>query len=227
VAELELIPIDEDVSRIGTPFEVYPRQPPPVAPVEDPRTIALKAFAAFLATMEFRYRGIADTTQTIAFKIPPKNIHIEQPDNVVDGAFPSIVFLPGRGAYDYFGLGPAKIIDGSENQFAPGTALIIPGEYVETVTLEVWASKRVERRSIIAGIEADMLREQQSTATRLLLKVYFNQVASFSLDNREIIDDNDSARGRRRAHLYIEMRVPIAQLVPVKELSTYILDPDY
>lgn len=203
---------------------VYPPRPPQPLPTTDPRTAALKVYADFLSTLEFRVPGMKNTNETIKFQVPRNRIYIEEPDNVDDGAsLPRIVFSPGRGKYDYFNLGPARVLEDTVDVWAPGTALISPGDYVETFTLEVWAAKRAERRAIIAGIEATMLDEETSTTLRLILPRYYEFIAEFSLENRELVEEPvESVRNRRRAHLYIELRVQIGQLVAVNTLKPYV-----
>lgn len=200
--------------------EVFPPRPAQPLPTTDARTYALRAFADFIATLNFRRAG-ATPGQAIEFSIARENIHIEQPDNMEDGVFPSIAFLPGRATYDYFGLGPPYMDEATFGVFAPGTVLITPGEYKESFTLEVWASKRAERRAVLAGLEAALLNEETSTATRIELPAYYGLVASFSLDQRELVDD-DAARNRRRGHMMITLSVPIAQLVNANILRPFV-----
>lgn len=184
----------------------------------DARTRALEAFGTFLSTLEFRRTGNKGG-EPIKFKIPRKSIHIEQPDHVVDLQFPSIVFLPGRASYQTFGLGPARILDDTLGKFGPGTALLNLAEYFEPITVEVWASKRAERRAVMAGIETAITSFDNSWALTLTLKDYFDVSATFALTERMNIEDPESARNRRRGHLYIELATCMVRLVNVNELT--------
>ena len=195
--------------------------PPQPLPHIDSRTHALNAFKEFIASLKFNRAG-AKGGKAIPFGIPAAQIHIEQPDNVEDLKFPAISFLPSRGKYIEFGLGPGNLIDATLNKFAPGTALLEMAEYEEVITVEIWGSKRGERRAIMAGLESIMLSSDDSWALRFKLTEYFDVVATFSLDERMNIDDSDAVRNRRRGHLYVTMGVCLVQLVNVATLTPYV-----
>lgn len=200
----------------------FPPRPPQPLPTEDGRTIALRLFGDFLATLQFRRSGGKDKSP-IEFKIPRKDIHIEQPDHVEDMKFPSIAFVPGRGVFASFGLGPPQIKDDTIDKFAPGTALLESAEYNERFTLEVWGSKRGERRAVMAGIEAAMLRQESSYSLILLLKDLFDTTAEFSIEERENIDDPDVVRNRRRGHFYVDLSVCVVQLVNIVTMRPFVV----
>ncbi len=64
-----------------------------------------------------------------------------------------------------------------------------------------------------------------TTDLRLLMPDYYGLVATFSLMERENIDDLEVQRGRRRVHLFLQMTVPVvvqarfAKLTPFLELE--------
>jgi|TARA_Y100000034_G_C6876919_1_gene401209 hypothetical protein len=190
-------------------------------PAIDARTHALRAFAAFIAALKYTRAG-AVGGKDIQFKIAAKNVHIEQPDNVKDLKFPSVVFLPGRGVYEPYGLGPAELLDDSYNVFAPETALMALSEYEETITLEIWGSKKGERRAVIAGLEVVLPSSEDTWPLRLRLPSYYNTPATFSLEERMNIDDADAVRNRRRGHLYVNVSVCVVRLVNVNTLRPYV-----
>lgn len=212
---------------VGEQFgHVFPPRPRPPLPDVGPRTAALRTFAKFLSTFIFRRTGPEHTSQTIAFQVPVEHIFIEQPDNVESLAYPSIVVVPGRGEY-ITGLGGAVIEDGSFNRFGQGTALAMIAEYVEDFTLEVWGAKRAERRAIMAGIETAMFNSDESYRLRIQMPDYFDAVASFWINESEVIDDADTAKNRRRGHFYMTLDVPVVQLISVTEVRpyAYVIDP--
>lgn len=199
---------------------ILPGRPRPALPDVDARTHALRAFRTFLSTLEFRRTGAAG--QTIPFKVAEANIHIEQPDNVEGLAYPSMVVIPARATYLAYGLGPPRIVDQSLNLFSPGTAVVYAKQYEETFLLEVWAAKIAERRAIVAGIEVAMQTVDDSYALRFRLPEYFSTECEFWLEQRENIEDAETARNRRRAHLFIWMSVPVLHLVNAKLLQHFV-----
>jgi len=211
------------IETVGVPFgEVYPPRARPGLPHKDSRTIALEKFREFIATLVFRRTG-STSGEPIPFQVPSESIYIEQPDNVRDMTFPAIVFLPGRGSYlESERLGPAAILDETIDQFAPGTALLDLGEYTESFTIEVWGSKRGERRAMMAGLETTMLSQDDSYSLRFRLPELFGSSADFWLSEREVIDDLETARNRRRGHLYAGMSVCLVQLINVTELRPVV-----
>lgn len=200
----------------------FPPRPQQPLPPKDARTLALDIFADFLATLEFRRYG-GDKHPPIPFKVARKNIHIEQPDHVEDMKFPAIAFIPGRGTFESFGLGPPNLKDDTVNKFAPGTALLESAEYKERFIIEVWGSKKGERRAMMAGLETALLRQESSYSIRFLLRDYFDTTAEFSLEERENIDDPDVVRNRRRGHFFADLSVCIVQLVNIETLTPVIV----
>lgn len=185
-------------------------QPPPFPavplPSEDARTYALRALGHWIHSLAFR-RKMQNGAPADPFVITPERYHLEQPDNVENLQMPCVAILPGRGKYETRSLGPAEPDDSFVGP--DGTSLVIPWDYTETITMEVWGSKQSERRALVAGIEIAIGMYDGSTDLRLILTDYWAQVASFSLMEREIIDDIETPRGRRRAHFFLQMTVPV------------------
>lgn len=196
---------------------VYPPRPAQPLPDFDARTHGLRRLREFLSVLDLRRTGIKGG-QPITYRIPIANIHTEQPDNVEDLAFPGVGMLPGRGNHLTYGLGGPKLLDSTLDVYGVGTALACLSDYVEQFTLELWASQRAERRSMVAGITTALRSSERSYSIRLTLPGYFGQVVAFSLDDQQYVDDPDVIRGRRRAHLFVTMTIPEVVLVNVERL---------
>lgn len=198
----------------------FPEQPALPLPGIDARTYALRAFADWLSTLQFARTG-KKGGEDIQFCVPRKDIHVHQPDHVKDLEFPSICFLPQRGMYETFGLGPARLDDATCDVFGQGTALLQLAEYTESFIIEIWGSKIAERRAIVAGLETAMGSFDDSWAVTLRLKDYFDRTATFSLNEKQYIDEPDAVRNRRRAHMFVELTVGVVRLVNAVTLQPY------
>lgn len=210
------------VSPYGRVWPVRAEKP---LPDTDTRTIGLRRLAQFLSLLRFNRRGTIPG-QPIEFKVAPENIHIEQPDSEKELKFPAIGILPGRGSTEPMGIGPAKVLEETWNQYQLGTVLVLQGEYIEDITIEVWGTHRAERRALIAGISAALRSSDDSYSTRIRLPEYYDQVVSFSLEGQQHIDDADVVRGRRRGFLFVTMRLPEVQLINVNPLNPFVLVED-
>jgi len=196
---------------------LYGDPPRPMLPNLDARTHALRSLAAYFSSLVFR-RTMMDGQEPQAFSVTPDRVFIEQPDSVENLQFPSIGILPARGQYYTRGIGGAE----PDGETADGYSLLVPWDYQETLTVEVMGSKIAERRAMIAGIEAAMGAYQGTTDLRLVMPSYFGLAATFSLMERENLEDAESPRGRRRAHLYIQMLVPVVAQARMIGLQTTI-----
>lgn len=202
--------------RNDTPAEPPPRigrdmlSPPPFPgvplPSIDARTHALRVFRQWLASLRYM-RTMSPTSPAQEFAIEEDHIFIEQPDNVEGVDFPSIGILPARGQYESRGLGGADPDD--DTTTVDGLALLVPYDYSELIAVEGWGSKIAERRAIVAAIEVAIGCSEGSTDLRLRMDDYFGLAATFSLMERENIEDLETPRGRRRVHLFVQMRVPV------------------
>ena len=204
---------------VGDPFgDVYPERLQPVVSVLDGRTVAMRILADYMSELTF-YRSGGVGKMPVPFQIARKNIHVEAfPDYEEDLVFPSIAFLPGRGEYVPIGL-TAFIEEASRDVYAPGTALQWMSEYTETFTIELWASQKPERRALVAGLEQALVPTAQLFGIRFQMPDYYQQLVCFTLNGRTNIDDNDSAKNRRRAHMEVEIRYNVVALVNVSELN--------
>lgn len=184
--------------------------PPPypvvALPDYDARSQALRVLAQWFSSLVFR-RTMADGQPPDPFSITPDRVFFEQPDTVEGLQFPTIGILPGRGQYMTRGIGGAEPDDDSAT--VDGLALLVPYDYNELLTVEAWGSKISERRSIVAGIEVAMGTFEGTTDLRLVMKDYYGLVCTFSLMERENLEDPETQRGRRRVHLFLQMTVPV------------------
>lgn len=194
---------------------------PLVGPDRTARDRGLEQFGDFVAALLFS-RTMAPNQSPQRFTVPRDHYFVEMPDNVQDLPFPSICVLPGRGEYIGRGLGGADPIEDPVTDGSPRPAYIVPFDYVETVGIQAWGSKIAERRAVLAGLEAVFGAFDGTSDVRLLLPDYFGLAATFSLLEAELIDDIESARGRRRGTMYLEMTVPVARAVLLPEFRPYV-----
>lgn len=183
-----------------------PVGPPMPLPDKDARTHALLVLARWLSALEYR-RTMASGAPPEAFYVTPERVFIEQPDNVEGLQFPAIAMLPGRGQYQTRGIG--GVAPDEDTATVDGLALLVPYDYTELITVEVWGSKIAERRAMVAAIEAAAGTYEGTTDLRLVMPDYYNLICTFSLMERENMEDVETPRGRRRAHLYFQMSVPV------------------
>lgn len=208
---------------VGAP----PPPPPLVFPSEDARWRGLDALARWMSSLVY-YRTMAPGAEpeafTLPYGVPQPSIFVEMPDNVQSLPFPCIGFLPGRGSYvARSDLGGADPIPVPGDQAAPvKRALVVPYDYSEQVTVEVWGSKIAERRALVAALEVAFGIYEGTTDLRLVVPDYYGLVATYTLRDAERIDDIETARGRRRAHLYVDMVVPVAQVLDVRDLTVLV-----
>ena len=207
-------PVDQPIGSA-----VYPPRPDPPGPGIDARSAALIAFRRWLATLQYAREG-ARPGEVILFRIAEKDIFIDWQDYVRDLKFASLVIVPSRGEYDYSALGPPQYLCWSADVYGEGTALVQLCEYTEQFALEAWASKAPERRAVVAAIERAMSANEGSTRLRLPMPEYYGLTAGFTIEALENIDDPDSARNRRRGHMFIKMETPVVRLANYKWLTT-------
>lgn len=209
----------------GTPFgETFPARPNPPPLSVDGRTAVLRVLKRYIAALVFYLpggrndAGVALPARPI--RIPPEDIHIEWPDNEASMRFPSIVFLSTAPAeYDAIGL-TAYLEEKTRDVHGLGTVLQWQSEYVENLAVEIWASKKAERRSILAGLETALTPTEQMYGLRFKVPDYYGELVCFTVQSRELFDETDAVRNRRRARLVVQVRFNIVALVNYAELTT-------
>lgn len=210
---------DQPIPGPATPTKSMLTPPPfPAVPLPDydARSQALRVLCQWFSALVYR-RTMAPGQPAEPFSITPDRVFYEQPDNVEGLQMPSIGIQPGRGQYLTRGLGGTEPDD--DTATVDGLALLVPYDYTELVTVEAWGSKISERRSIVAAIEAAMGTYEGTTDLRLVMKDYYGLVATFSLMERENLEDPETQRGRRRVHLFLQMTVPVvvaARFAPLR-----------
>jgi hypothetical protein len=210
----------------GTPFgAVYPARAAAEFPAIDGRTAGLRVLRRYISELTFHRPGDAGSPRLIPFRIPLDDIHVEQPDNVVNllketkpgGTNAAVVFVPGAGQYLPVGLS-TFLEEETRDKFGKDTALQVQSEYQENVTLECWATDKPTRRAMVAGLEAALVPTEQMYGIRFRMPDYFDQPVCFSLDSGMRPDDPDTVRNRRWAHMIVEMRFDVVRLVNVETL---------
>jgi len=114
-------------------------------------------------------------------------------------------------------------LEESWNVYAPGTVLVLLGEYSEQITVEVWGSHRAERRALLTGIARGLRASSDTYPIRIRLPEHYDRTAEFWLEAGQHIDDPDVVRGRRRGHLFVNMRASEVQLVNVVTMRPYVM----
>jgi hypothetical protein len=206
---------------------VYPPQPLQPLPTKDAREYGLERLRDYICSLRF-YRSNAPGQPPIPFALPETSVLIQQPDDLKDLPLPGIGIVPGNGTHEPFGLGPPSILDETEGVAGPGTALQLSGEYREQVVIEVWGSKKAERRALMAGLKTALRASDGSSAIYLTLPDYYDTTVGFELVESLYIDGDEVARNRRRGHIVVDMRVYELAVVNVRELivsaHTTVLD---
>jgi hypothetical protein len=200
--------------------EVFPTKANPPPQSIDGRTAALYTLRDYVTALTF-YRYAGPSAPPIPFSIPPSRFYVEWPDSTVDETFPSMAIVQSRADYDTIGL-VSYIEEDTVDVYGKGTVLQWQAEYVETINVEVWASKKAERRAILAACEIAFSPTEQMSGVRFMMPLYFNELVCFTLTRREIMDNPDSARNRRSAQLEIEMRFNVVRLVNALTLQPVV-----
>lgn len=202
---------------------VYPPRPNPPPLVEDGRTVALRTLKRYFEDLVFYRPGGRDPKSgerlaPIPFSIPARDIHVEWPDDEVELRLPAIALLSQEAAnYDAIGL-TNYIDEKTRDEFAPGTVVMLMGEYVENIVVEVWANTKAQRRSMLVGIEQALSPLEQMAGLRFVMPDYYGQLVCFSLQSREVVDDEEGVLARRKARMVVQMTFNCAALVNVQPL---------
>lgn len=187
----------------------------------DGRTIALETLKTFVSLCEFSRTGPSGEAAKV-YRLPRENFFPEQPDEVENLPMPSIGVLAGEGAEDSYVLGPPRYIEETADVYGPGTAVVWVGSYIEEMNFEIWAANKADRRSMVVGMQDVLTYCEESGNLRLKLPKYFDQIAIFTLLGTRYIDDTDTIRKRRRAHLRVQLEVPRVKLARYKTLITNV-----
>jgi hypothetical protein len=206
----------------GNPFgEVYPPKPNPEPLAVDGRTVALRLLREYIAAQNF-WRSMGPNVPPKRFNIPVEHIHIEWPDNEEDMVTPSIAFVQKtEGVYAPIGL-TCYVEERTQDMFGPGTVVQWQSEYTEPFQIEVHASKKPERRGILAALETCLTPTEQMYGLRFRMPDYFDQLVCFSLQSKRINDDQNSAKDQRVAVLNVEMRHHVVALVNYRPLGATV-----
>src|SRR6185436_8242959 len=100
--------------------EVQPPRPKPIPQPDDGRFAALKAWRAYLASEVTFYRRAAKGKPPRPFRLPEKNILLEQPDDPKELVFPSISIIGSTIPIEPDALGAPFAIDESRDVYGPG-----------------------------------------------------------------------------------------------------------
>lgn len=219
-----LSPEMQEAMQPRTPFgNVWPPKANPSSAAEDGRTVGLFLFSTYLSELTFRRKGekMPDGSNgpPIEFSIPEERIFVEWPDNEEQVELPAMVFLSvGPAQYDALGLNN-YVDESTRDKFGKGTVVMWQNEHTENVVLECWCDKKPVRRAIVAGLEVALSPTEQMYGLRFKMKDYFDQSVCFSLQSKELIDDPDASRNRRRVRFTIEMRFNVVALINYVQLT--------
>lgn len=213
----------------GSPFgEVFPRKPNPPPKSVDGRTVALRILREYLSALVFYRPGTVDPRtdvqgDAIPFQIAEDHIHIEMPDNEVAlSKYPAIALLSnGEAEYDMIGL-TAYVEESTRDRYGFGTVVQWQQEFIEEIAVEIWASSKPERRSILAGLENALVPTEQMYGVRFRMPEYFDQLVCFTPLSRTLVENEDGARNRRTARIIVQMRFNQVALVNYAALTTFL-----
>jgi hypothetical protein len=206
----------------GSPFgQVFPPKPNPPPLTIDGRTAGLRLLREYLAALKFYRPGAATgpdgrvVGRPIPFQVAQEHIHIEWPDSIAKllVAECAAVFIPGP-QVEYQPIGLVNFVEEStKDVYRRGTVLQWQACAKEDVQLEFWCPTVAHRRAIKAGVEIAMNPVEQMAGIRFAMPAYFGQLVTFALNGAQVIDDENSARNRRRLRLKIDMRYNVVALV--------------
>ncbi len=196
-------------------------------PDKDGRHHALERLAQFIRLVTFRRTAGTGEPEAKPFRLKGEQVTVGRPDDKGGEAdLPAIAILPGTGTHDSLGLGIPELIDETFGLYGDGTAVVKIGEYIETITLEVVAAKRAERRAIVAGLEVIFRMVADQGSLLLKLPEYFGAVADFNLETSSYVEDNYASQNRRVARLSVTLSMPelwiasgISRLRPTADLE--------
>ena len=185
----------------------------------DARGAALDALRAYLANCPIRFPNGRTGS------LHPDDIYVSASSDEGGASelhLPSIGFAGGTADDSLPCLGPPELDEESWGIRGPGTALAWIGEHRERLTVEVWTRDDAERRAVIAMLRSAFRPAEDLGSLALPLPKYFGQVARYTLDGHQTIDDADAARNRVRALLFVDLEVAVVQLVGAAKMRPRI-----
>lgn len=200
--------------------DVRPMRETPRVETADGRTQALRALKAYVEELTF-YRSGGDGKAPIPFTLKPQRVgnndvkprfFIEEADAAEDLVLPCAVVAAPQPAEHLAGSLGKWPIESSRDKFGKGTVLWNLGtEYKEILTIDIVAASRAERRAMIRGFRRALSPLEARPSLKLVVPGYFDQVATFTLMNTQIVD-TDVFLGRRRAILSVDLRFTEVEL---------------
>lgn len=188
----------------------------------DARSAALLRLKLYVSLLRFFREGDRGAPPA-EFRVPLANVLEEWPDAEKDLKLPAVAFGAGPGLHEAVALGPPVLCEESVGVYGPGTALEQTGVYRETLGVEAWgANGKAERRGLLAGLKLAFQGGEGSAAIRMRLPDYWDQIATFLLEESQYFDEPDVIRGRRRGMLRLVMTVPEVRLVRYPSLRVLV-----
>ena len=196
---------------MGTARLVQPNEPMAFSAVQetDARTALSRGLAQYLAQharadvkgREIRLQKVFDSWS--------------EPEEMA--AYPALTISAGPGAYDASKLTPTA--SNRERLLAPdGRYVVSHCEFTCDLTVELWTNDPVERRSLVASMEAVLNPMMNIYGLVLELPFYFNQRALFELRSMTYMDTEiDAMRRYRKASFIVAGSVPVTQLFSLPE----------
>jgi len=176
----------------------------------------------YIAQLTF-FRGGGVGQPPIPFQINRRAMYTEWPDAEVELELPCIALIPGRGAYEPTALTP-WVDERTRDVFGNGTVVQALGtDYSELFQLEIWAATRGERRALVRGLDMAMSPSEDSFGLKLKVPNLYDEIVYFTPMSSTIVDDQDSARNRRKARIEVQLRVPLARLITYTELDARVI----
>lgn len=215
---------------VGTPWgDTFPSRPPAPPPVRDGRTAALTILQRYISELTFLRVGDAHEP-VIPFQVPIDRIFIEWPDNEEQiKLMPRIALLSG-GDVEYEGVGMGNWVDEkSTNVFAKNTMIQVQAQTVETIFIDIICATKQERRAILDGIITSLNPTEFMAGVRFKMPDYYNEVVTFVVMKKQILEDEDSARGRRVGRIHVQMyfhQVALVNAEPLIPEMTVLTDYD-
>lgn len=161
-------------------------------------------------------RGLAEYIQDLRIDVPGgrrvklREVHEEYGEVEYPARMPAAaVLLSGPGSYEARSLSPG--LDPRERVPAPdGRYLVVPCDYVQDVSVEVWTNDPAERSAAVMMLERAFLPHAWRYGFTLELPYYFQNRATYALKDLSIRDDSSSAQQRIRVAAFtLNARAPL------------------